>query len=129
MRDRGAARVAVDFPEFAPRLAPDAELALFRAAQEALANVVRHASASEVMVQLSTGDQRLRLVVRDNGRGIAPGGANAADPNHLGLAGMRERITALGGSTSVTNVNPHGVEIVVELPAHHARSRPARRES
>jgi signal transduction histidine kinase len=128
MQDRGAALVTVDLPDSAPRLPPEAELALFRAAQEALANVVRHAGASEVTVQLRTGMNRLRLAVRDNGRGIPAGGANAGEPNHLGLAGMRERITALGGSVSVVNVKPHGVEIVVELPEHELKIRAPKEE-
>jgi signal transduction histidine kinase len=119
VRERSALSIAVDLPDYAPRLAPDAELALFRAAQEALANVVRHASASQVNVRLRVEGTGLRLVIRDNGTGLSTG--DAATPNSLtspGLAGMRERITAMGGKVTLRNgeVAGAGVVVTVELP-------------
>lgn len=115
VRERSALGVEVDLPDMAPRLAPEAELALFRAAQEAMANVVRHASASRVTITLRAGPRRLRLVIRDNGRGLPPGPAAALLAN-FGLAGMRERIVGMGGSVSVVNGQPDGVILTVELP-------------
>lgn len=117
LRERGGLTVDVNLPDAVPRLAPEAELALFRAAQEALANVVRHAAASRVTIRLRVGEQSLRLTVTDNGRGIPAGhGASLDHLTHLGLAGMRERIAALGGSTSVVPAEPTGVIVTVELP-------------
>ncbi len=117
VRARSALIVDVDLPDSAPRLAPDAELALFRAAQESLANVVQHASATQVQMRLRAHDGRLHLTIIDNGRGlpesVAGGGGSAA---HLGLAGMRERITALGGSATATSTDVPGVTVSVELP-------------
>ena len=116
VRARGALIVDVGLPESAPRLAPEAELALFRAAQEALANVVRHSGATRVAVRVLVGAGMLRLTITDDGRGLAaPQGAG--DPvSQLGLAGMRERIAALGGSTSISAATPSGVIVSVELP-------------
>ena len=117
VRDRGGLAVDVELPESVPRLAPEAELALFRAAQEALANVIRHADASRVTMRLSVGNRALRLVITDDGRGLPPHAAGAVDPvSRLGLAGMRERIAALGGQASVAAARPHGVTVSVELP-------------
>jgi signal transduction histidine kinase len=117
VRERSVLQVDVAFPESAPRLAPEAELALFRAAQEALANVIRHAGASHVLVELIVGDGWLRLRVTDNGRGLPLGHSVGFDPmQHLGLAGMRERIAALGGKTAVASARPSGVIVSVELP-------------
>lgn len=115
--ERGGLTVEVDLPNAVPRLAPEAELALFRAAQEALANVVRHAGAARVAIRLRVAERSLRLTVADDGRGFPAGHGASFDPvAHLGLAGMRERIAALGGSTSVTPAQPTGVVVTVELP-------------
>ena len=117
VRERGTLVIAADLPDVVPRLAPEAELALFRAAQEALANVVRHAGATRVTIRLRVAEQSLRLTVADDGRGFdAATGASTDSATHLGLAGMRERISALGGSASVAPGVPAGVVVTVELP-------------
>jgi hypothetical protein len=89
----------IEVPQQLPSLDERAELALFRAVQEALANVARHAAATKVAVRLANGAGRLALEVVDNGRGLPPDfdAARAERDGHLGLAGMRERVSALGG--------------------------------
>jgi signal transduction histidine kinase len=90
-----------------PPLAEDADLALFRALQEGLSNVARHARARSVTVRLAPGAGGVRLTVTDDGAGLPA----AADParwereGHMGLVGMRERIGALGGSVALENVD------------------------
>ena len=123
IRERGGLVVTVELPASAPRLAPEAELALFRAAQEALANVVRHANATRVTMRLLVGDMTLKLIITDDGRGLPPhtGGGDAV--SQLGLAGMRERIAALGGRTAVAAAIPNGVVVSVELPAETTNDR------
>ncbi len=118
VRARGPLSVVTDLPESAPRLAPDTELALFRAAQEALANVIRHAAATKVTLRLRVDPPWLRLVVRDNGRGtVMANGAVVIDESaHLGLAGMRERIQALGGRVTLGAARPSGFTVTVEVP-------------
>lgn len=120
---RGGIRVMTDLPDATPALAPDAELALFRAAQEALANAVRHASGSSVTLRIRTEDARIRLVVRDDGHGFPPGRdlATFEREGHLGLAGMRERIAGLGGTVRVEGTR--GVTVVVELPVQEGERR------
>lgn len=77
------------------RLQLAVEKGLFRVAQEALNNVVKHAQASEVTITLTTIDNWVTMSVEDNGTGIA---ADAVKPNTLGLTSMRERVEQLGGT-------------------------------
>jgi signal transduction histidine kinase len=100
-------------------LSPDAELALFRAVQEALANVAQHSGAASVVVRVTPVESGIMVRIHDDGRGLDPGVlADRQERNgHLGLAGMRERITAVGGRVTVTGEPGSGVRIEIHLPA------------
>ena len=113
--DRAGLAVTLDAPEVLPPLAPDVELALFRAAQEGLANVARHAAARTVTVRLANGTGELSLELQDDGCGL-PAGFDAARDGHMGLAGIRERIGALGGTTEVSGARGSGVLLRVTIP-------------
>jgi signal transduction histidine kinase len=110
-----------------PPLENDAELALFRALQEALSNVARHAGASAVTVTLQQTAAAVRLIVRDNGRGVAAQEVEGsiAFRGGSGLAGMRERLALVGGHVSVGNATGGGAEVMVELPIASATSSAA----
>lgn len=98
------------------RLAPSCELTVYRAAQEALSNVVRHAGATRVRVSLRFGEQ-IELTVSDDGSGIAePAGASGIPVERLGLIGMRERVSLLGGTVLVAPRAPHGTRVHVSVP-------------
>ncbi len=116
VRERGPLQVETDLPEEAPLLTHDAELALFRAAQEALANTVRHSGATRVTLRIRADRTMVTLSVKDDGRGFPPGRdlATFEREGHLGLAGMRERMVGLGGTVRVESTN--GVHVVVTLP-------------
>jgi signal transduction histidine kinase len=108
----------VTVPDELPGLSDEAEVALFRALQEGLSNVARHAEARSVTVRLSLRDGSIVLGVRDDGKG--PPGASLDEferRGHMGIAGMRERITALGGAVSLNGAAGDGVHLVVRLPA------------
>ena len=108
------------------RLAPDAEITLFRVAQEALANVRRHAGRARVRVRLRRLDGHLRLEVRDWGRGFEPGAVRpTAEGEHVGLAGMRERLHLLGGALDVRSGPEHGTTVRATLPLPPNGSTPA----
>jgi two-component system, NarL family, sensor histidine kinase UhpB len=97
-----------------PPLSPDAELAIYRVAQESLTNVARHAGASSVDVVLEAGSTSVTLRISDDGRGIARGGS----PNgHGGLRGMRERAILVGGALAIKPGRRGGVEVRLEVPA------------
>ena len=107
----------VDAPPVIATMPDEAELALFRALQEGLSNVARHAeAATKVDVRVEAEGDGIRMVVRDDGRTRPDDGA-LAGLGRMGLAGMRERITALGGTLSVRSVAEGGVELTVRLAA------------
>lgn len=89
-------------------------ITVFRIVQEALTNVVRHAGATEVSVDLVGKEAALSLTVHDNGKGIEP--AATEGPQSLGILGMRERVHLLGGSFRMQGEPGKGTTIVVEVP-------------
>jgi len=90
------------------RLSDRCELTVYRVAQEALSNVVRHAQATHTRVDLHFGEQVV-LTVTDDGRGIPSSGmAAAGSGGGLGLIGMRERVNLIGGRLEVRALAPHG---------------------
>jgi signal transduction histidine kinase len=115
---RSTFSVRLDAPRSLPPLSKDAELALFRALQEALANVARHAEATAVEVVVTVGNGELELRVEDNGRGLSPGVTpeTVERPGHMGIAGMRERIGSLGGTVSLERRPGGGVRLRVRVP-------------
>jgi signal transduction histidine kinase len=110
-----AFEVVFEAPESVPTLAADAEVALYRALQEALANAVRHGGGGRVRVRLQAEPERVTLTVTDNGPGFPPDAAGRLR-SRGGLAGIRERITALGGDFAFGNVNGGGARVSVRLP-------------
>jgi signal transduction histidine kinase len=105
--------IRLEVPEGQDRLAPEIEIVLYRAVQESLTNVVRHACACRVDVCLEQGAGDVCLTVRDDGRGLA---ADAADNGGLGLEGMRERVALAGGSFHARALPAGGTEIRLRLP-------------
>ena len=98
----------VDFGGATRRLPPDIEVVIYRVVQEALTNIAKHARASRASVALSLDSKHARLVVEDDGRGMNPAGTKPdPDEPHLGLLGMRERVTAVGGTLNI-NAGPQG---------------------
>ena len=97
-----------------PAISLEAKQALYRIAQEALQNVVRHAHATEVTLSLSQKDnEELTLDIRDNGVGFDP---SASFPGRLGLNSMRERVMRLGGAFTLESVPEQGTHISASIP-------------
>ena len=94
-----------------PSLGEDAELVLYRVAQEALTNAVRHADASRIELALSSREGGVRLRVCDDGKGL-----DGARPGN-GVRGMRERALLVGGSLTIRPGPERGVEVLLEVPA------------
>jgi len=95
-------------------LADSVATALFRMVQEALTNVLRHAQATEVVVELRLREGRARLCVRDNGVGLQDG--RAPRDSQFGLLGMQERADMLGGQLHVSSTKGGGTCVCMELP-------------
>ncbi|MEU5881177.1 sensor histidine kinase [Spirillospora sp. NPDC047279] len=108
--------------EGTPRtLAPDVDVVLLRAAQEALTNVRKHAAAGSVSVRLAYEDAVVRLTVADDGGGFAPGTAaepDAGSGEHFGLVALHRRAARLDGTATVDGSGARGgTTVTVELPA------------
>ncbi len=93
-------------------LSPEVEEALYRAAQEGLTNVRRHARASHAHVLLDYRPAEVRVVVGDDGCGDSPGPAGG-----FGLIGLRERVAGLGGAVALDSVPGQGSTLTVTAPA------------
>jgi signal transduction histidine kinase len=115
---RHALRVRLELSGETIRLAPDLELAAYRVAQQALANVAAHAEASEATVSVEFGERELQVAVRDNGRGFTPPDqpADLAREGHFGLMGMRERALLYGGKLTIESAPGQGTVIRASLP-------------
>lgn len=87
--------------------------ALYRIAQEALHNIIRHARATHVELHLTSSERDVELTVRDDGQGFEAGGTF---PGHLGLRSMRERAVSLGGEIRVESAPGAGTCITVRIP-------------
>jgi signal transduction histidine kinase len=122
-RTRAAGQLVSVTVTGAPRsLPPDVDQAAYRIVQEALTNVSRHASQASASVQLTYGTDILTVLVDDDGgdgrtgRAAGPHDGLAAGPG-LGLVGMRERVSALGGRFHAGPRTPCGFRVRAELPA------------
>jgi signal transduction histidine kinase len=107
------------------QLAPSAELAFYRIAQEALNNVAKHAHASRVDMLLAAADGHAVLVVEDDGIGFEPGDGGS-NGDGLGLAGMQERAALVGASVHIESTIGKGTSVFVRCPVESPQDGGAR---
>ena len=107
----------------APRIPDRAATAAYRIAQEALTNVARHSGATHVDISLWAKDGNLLLSVEDDGKGLAP--EQLGESNGLGVIGMRERASLIGGTLSIGPGTGGGVRIELRIPLAAASGDPA----
>jgi signal transduction histidine kinase len=113
--ERTGVAITVDAPD--SRLSPEAETALYRIVQEALANAVRHARPRRITVEVRAEATRVRARIHDDGQGFDVAAALARRGDRgLGLIGMRERAEALGGTLEVRSAPHEGTEVCVAIP-------------
>jgi len=108
---RARVETRLETPDGPPALAPEIEVAIYRVVQEALTNVARHSGARHVTVRFALDPDRVRLSIEDDGRGV-----QGEPVPHLGLLGMRERVTALGGTLSLAGREGVGLKIEASIP-------------
>ncbi len=114
-RSLGGIEVEVDVD--AVDLPPHVEVALYRIAQEALQNVLKHAEATTVLVHLSAGEEGVRLVVSDDGRGFDLDMVDAGEDRHAyGLVGIRERAELIGAGLTLLSRPGTGTTLEVLVP-------------
>ncbi len=102
--------VQVRIDRSVPRLDPDAELVVYRIAQEGLTNALRHGNATQIRLELGTPNNGVRLTVSDNGRGL-----RATDAEGPGMRGMRERALLIGARLRIESSPDAGVTIQLDL--------------
>jgi two-component system sensor histidine kinase UhpB len=106
------ARLERDLSGELPALSPEQELVIYRVAQEALHNVVRHAQAKTARIALAPDHEEVVLTVNDDGRGMLNPGAEGGS----GIAGMRERALLVGARLSIDSQPKGGTEVCLEVP-------------
>ncbi|HEY3974183.1 MAG TPA: PAS domain-containing protein [Candidatus Sulfotelmatobacter sp.] len=115
----------IDPPELT-RLKPDLETAIFRIIQEALTNMFRHSGAHNGRVSLSQKDGHMTVTVCDDGKGIKEQVVQFRPESvGVGISGMRQRVSELGGRLRLANANP-GTIVEVVIPALHSERIPVR---
>jgi signal transduction histidine kinase len=116
--DGAGVRVCCEFDDPDVRLAPEAETALFRAAQEAITNVLRHAAATTVYIRAGRKADGLEIEIEDDGSGFEPAEVTRASPSGrgLGLLGIRERLQLLGGGARIESAPGRGTRVVLHAP-------------
>ncbi|MBX3061389.1 MAG: GAF domain-containing protein [Anaerolineae bacterium] len=100
-----------------PSLAVESKESVYRIAREALHNVIKHASATQITLRLSCTESSLQLDVVDNGMGFDP---KQDFPGHLGLQSMRERVAQFGGHLDINSTVGKGTQLSVVLPFRSA---------
>jgi signal transduction histidine kinase len=105
-----------------PAVSLPVKIAVYRIVQEALSNAYRHGGVKRARVGLSARAGRVRLDVTDDGRGFTPPplvGPEATErEEHIGLRGMRERVSLVGGTFAIEAAPGAGTHIVIEVPAN-----------
>jgi signal transduction histidine kinase len=99
------------------RLTPEIEASAYRIIQEALTNVAKHARASSCRVYLQRLPHTILITIEDDGIGFEPQETASAERRGLGLVGIRERVSHLGGSFRLESTPGKGTRLTVELPA------------
>ncbi len=112
-RDQSQLGVDVESNLGDERLPSDVETTIYRIVQEALSNVVKHAEATQVSILLTRKPAAVAAMVEDNGRGFDPADVSR---DGLGLVGMRERVSLLGGRLRIESAPGSGATLVAEIP-------------
>lgn len=113
MTGESDARLVLDVGPELPRLSPEVELVVYRVAQEAVTNAIRHSQGSVIELRLASTAKGLRLTVTDDGRGMDGTGEGG------GIRGLRERALLIGASLELRAGPRDGLEVRLDVPVEH----------
>jgi PAS domain S-box-containing protein len=118
IRKRSGMNIEVTVQGVSRRFSPEIELVLFRVAQEALSNTLKHSQATEAQVTVEFADKTIRIIVKDNGCGFSlpETTGDLVKQGRLGLAGMQERIQLVGGNFKIKSEPGAGTTVIIEAP-------------
>jgi signal transduction histidine kinase len=122
-------KVSTEFEGMKQRLSPEIELALFRIAQEAMSNILRHSEAENAVIHLECDANKCILRIEDDGKGFDVNAITSIDSEGrgAGLFGMKERVTALEGHCVIESQPGQGTRVIVQVPrvseATHAEDK------
>jgi len=120
LADRVSQRTGLAIPVvagFEERLPRNIEIAVYRIAQEALTNAAKHSGARNVRIQLERTGRLLRCAITDDGAGFDVSAILASQPRKgLGLLGMQERLSAIGGTFKIRSALGKGTELLIQVP-------------
>lgn len=109
-------KVTTNIDEFVENLPTEYKLSLFRIVQEAFNNIIKHASATEVDIELKKVDKSIQLIIKDNGSGIDLKKIKKKKDKGIGLMLIKERALSLGGDSKVECVFDKGTKLLIEIP-------------
>jgi signal transduction histidine kinase len=112
---KAAVQADIRLPEDAEPIPKDIAITLFRIVQEGLNNIIQHANAKHVTLELTTGGGEYSFILQDDGRGFDPNSARDGWPH--GIMGMQQRVRALGGKFSLESAPERGTTLRVAVPA------------
>jgi signal transduction histidine kinase len=113
---RGSLELIADLPDLdRPHLPSDVRATLFRAAQEAISNVLKHANATQLKVSLEGQNGRVRLKIEDNGQGFDPDPISQKERQTWGLQIMQERIESIGGTVQIESQPGQGTRVIFDV--------------
>jgi signal transduction histidine kinase len=117
---RSGLAIHLHLPSAAVRLPADLETACFRITQEALTNIMRHAQARQVWLDVQHDAEAVHLTIRDDGRGFDANAVRqrSTQDAHFGLLSMRERVELLGGQFTLSSEPGRGTTIQISIPLH-----------
>jgi len=110
---QGGVMIERRFADDLPDLSEELELVVYRVAQEALTNVIRHSEASRALIELNSADGKIALKISDNGQGIPTSPAAES----VGIEGMRERALLVGGTLTIESAPGAGTTVLLRVPA------------
>lgn len=114
-REHAELDVAVKTSTAFPRVEPEIETLVYRIAQEALTNAIKHAGARRAEIELERLGSELELRIRDDGRGFDPQSLGRDGSPGSGLGGMRDRVALFGGTLAVRSAPGRGTEVIATL--------------
>ncbi|MEO8307599.1 MAG: CHASE3 domain-containing protein [Pseudomonadota bacterium] len=112
--DQASLALQIRFPQHDPQISDLAATAVFRVVQEALTNIAKHAAARNVLLELRDFDGGYKIIVEDDGIGMAPG--RSSRPGAHGLTGMKYRMLSIDGSLDIAAATPRGMRVMLTFP-------------